>query len=71
MRGDLSPESDVAGYEVVWRRTDQPRWESSRDAGLAQELTLPLHKDDFVLGVRAYDRDGHRSPVAACGIVRA
>lgn len=71
VRWDPNPEPDVAGYEVVWRRTTSPTWEQLRDAGQATELTLPQHKDDWILGVRAYDRDGHRSLVAACGIVRA
>ncbi len=70
LRWSASPEPDVAGYEVVWRRTAAPAWEHQRDVGTATEHTLPLHKDDWVFGVRAYDRGGHRSPVAACGIVR-
>lgn len=69
VRWTAGPEPDLAGYEVVWRRTTAPDWEHRRDAGSATELRLPLHKDDWIFGVRAYDRDGHRSPVAACGIV--
>ncbi|MCX4243250.1 M20/M25/M40 family metallo-hydrolase [Paraliomyxa miuraensis] len=66
-----APEPDVAGYEVIWRATTAPSWEHARDVGTATEITLPLHKDDWIFGVRTYDRDGHRSPVAACGITKA
>jgi len=70
LRWDANPEPDVAGYEVVWRRTDQPIWEHVKDVGDTVETTLPLHKDDWIFGVRAYDHEGYRSPVAACGILR-
>lgn len=64
------PEPDLAGYEVVWRPTSAPDWTHQRDVGTQTSVTLPLHKDDWIFGVRAYDRDGYRSPVAACGVVR-
>ena len=62
-----SPEPDVAGYEVVWRATTSPVWEQSRDVGDVTEATIDLSKDNWVFGVRAYDHDGYRSPVAALG----
>nr|MCH9688560.1 M28 family metallopeptidase [Deltaproteobacteria bacterium] len=65
-----NPEPDVAGYEVVWRATTSPTWEHLHDAGTSTSVTLPLHKDDWIFGVRAYDRDGYRSPVSACGVLR-
>lgn len=70
VRWSRSPETDVAGYEVVWRGTTSPAWERTFDAGPATELRLDLCKDDGILGVRAYDRDGFRSPVAACGAAK-
>ena len=70
LRWQPAPEPDVAGYEVVWRPTTGSTWESSRDVGHATEITLPLAKDDLVFGVRTYDRDGYRSPVAACDVAR-
>lgn len=70
LRWSPAPEPDVAGYEVVWRPTTSSTWETSRDVGEATELTLPLPKDDFSFGVRTYDREGYRSPVAACDIAR-
>ena len=56
-------EPDLAGYEVVWRRTTSATWEARSDAGMATEARMPLSKDDLFYGVRAYDRDGYRSPV--------
>jgi hypothetical protein len=59
-----SPEPDVAGYEVVWRETTSAVWQHARDVGDAEQATLPINKDNYFVGVRAYDSDGYRSPVA-------
>jgi len=64
LRWDPSPEPDVAGYEVVWRKTTSPVWEHVRDVGDVTEATIELSKDNWLFGVRAYDDDGYRSPVA-------
>ena len=37
-------------------------WQLAKDAGKATDATLPLNKDNFFFAVRAYDRDGFRSP---------
>lgn len=67
LRWDPSPEPDVAGYEVVWRLTTEHEWSHARDVGAATEATLSINKDNYFFGVRAYDRDGYRSPVSFCG----
>ncbi len=60
-----SPAPDLAGYEVVWRDTTAPDWHHVRPVGNVTRATLRgLSKDDFHFGVRAVDRDGHRSPVS-------
>ena len=64
LRWTASPSADVAGYEVAWRATTSATWEHARDVGRATEARLPVSKDDFFLGVRAYDTRGYRSPVA-------
>jgi hypothetical protein len=63
LRWTRSPESDVAGYEVVRRATTSAAWEHASDVGDVVEATLPFSKDDWIFGVRAYDRDGFRSLV--------
>ena len=63
LRWEPSPEPDVAGYEVVWRETTAAQWSHATDVGMAVEVTLPMSKDNVFFGVRAYDRDGYRSPV--------
>lgn len=63
-RWDRSPEPDVAGYEIVWRPTDQAYWTNAIDVGDVTEHTLEISKDNFFFGVRAYDEWGFRSPVA-------
>jgi hypothetical protein len=70
LRWSASPEPDVAGYEVVWRDTTEPRWTDSTDVGNVTQITLPLNKDNVFIGVRAYDSEGYRSPVGFAGAAR-
>lgn len=63
LRWNAPADPDVAGYEVVWRSTSSPEWESSRDVGPANEIRMPQSKDRYFFGVRAYDRDGNRGLV--------
>lgn len=64
LRWDACPEPDVAGYEIVWRETTSPVWQHSKDVGNVTEGTVDLSKDNWAFGLRAYDRDGYRSPVS-------
>ncbi|HEX8459698.1 MAG TPA: M28 family metallopeptidase [Pyrinomonadaceae bacterium] len=57
-------EDDLAGYEIVWRDTASPVWTNSRAVGNVTSYTVAgLSKDNYFFGVRAVDREGHRSPV--------
>tara|TARA_R110002073_G_scaffold239285_1_gene400780 strand:+ start:324841 stop:326733 length:1893 start_codon:yes stop_codon:yes gene_type:complete len=64
LRWDPSPESDVMGYEIVWRESTSWKWEHAEDVGNATEGTVPMSKDNYLFGVRAYDKDGYRSVVS-------
>jgi hypothetical protein len=64
MRWDRGTEADLAGYEIVWRPTTVPDWTMSVPVGDVTTATINLSKDNVFFGVRAVDRDGHRSPVA-------
>ncbi|MHC4234570.1 MAG: M28 family metallopeptidase [Planctomycetota bacterium] len=64
LRWRANTEPDLAGYEVVWRDTTAPDWEHSRFVGNTTQFTVDLSKDNYAFGVRAVDRDGHRSVVA-------
>lgn len=58
-------ESDLAGYEVVWRDTTSPVWTNSRSVSTATSYrAVGLSKDNYFFGVRAVDRDGNRSVVS-------
>ncbi|WP_327678415.1 M28 family metallopeptidase [Streptomyces sp. NBC_00467] len=57
-------ESDLAGYEVVWRETTDPEWTHVVRAGNTTRHTVDLSKDNVFFGVRAVNRAGLRSPVA-------
>lgn len=67
LRWDRSPEPDVAGYEIVWRDTTSPTWDHVKDVGNVTEATLEENKDNYFFGIRAYDKDGYRSPVSFPG----
>ena len=65
LRWSPSAATDLAGYEVLWRDTTAPTWEHALFVGDRTRITLPeLSKDDWHFGVRAVDREGHRSLVA-------
>jgi hypothetical protein len=65
VRWNADPESDVAGYEIVWRESSDPDWTHAINVGKVTDFTLQgLNKDNLQVGVRAVDRDGDRSPVA-------
>jgi hypothetical protein len=64
LRWEPSTEPDLAGYEVVWRDTTEPTWTHSKDFGPATEAHLDLNKDNVFFGVRAYDKQGYKSPVS-------
>ena len=63
LKWTASPEPDVAGYEIVWRETTAFQWQKSQDVGNVTEATVPVNKDNYFVGVRAYDKEGYRSPV--------
>ncbi|MBK9387603.1 MAG: M28 family peptidase [Planctomycetes bacterium] len=65
LRWEASLSGDLAGYEVVRRATSAPEWEETVWRGAGTRVELPQSADDFVYGVRAIDRDGWKSPVAA------
>lgn len=73
IRWDPSPEPDVAGYEIVVRETTAPAWTVLSTLEIEGAVTKPitvadinLSKDNFFFGVRAFDKDGYRSPVSFC-----
>ncbi|MFB4280766.1 M20/M25/M40 family metallo-hydrolase [Nonomuraea sp. MTCD27] len=61
---DRGTDPDLAGYEIVWRETTSPEWTHAIDVGDVTTATVDLAKDNVQFGLRAVDRDGHRSPVA-------
>ena len=58
-------ESDVVGYEIVWRDSTDPNWTHALRVGNVTSFTVTgLNKDNTQFGVRAIDSDGDRSPVS-------
>ncbi len=55
------PAIGAASYEIVWRSTTAPDWQYASNVGNVTEATVPVSKDDYILGVRAIDARGHRS----------
>ncbi|MEZ6210806.1 MAG: hypothetical protein R3B46_06100 [Phycisphaerales bacterium] len=68
IRWDASPEPDVAGYEVVARRTTRRAVERSFDVRRQSVVHDGSAQGQLVLRRSAYDKDGYRSPVAFCGV---
>lgn len=56
-----NPESDLAGYEIVWRETTAPFWQGAQFVGDVLRGHVPLSKDDYLFSVRAVSSGGHRS----------
>ncbi|HKD97820.1 MAG TPA: M20/M25/M40 family metallo-hydrolase [Micromonosporaceae bacterium] len=65
LRWNQGTESDLAGYEVVWRDSIAQDWTNVIPVGNVTTATIDLSKDNVQFGIRALDTDGHRSPVAA------
>jgi hypothetical protein len=65
LRWDLGKDPDLAGYEIVWRETTEPQWSGRRFVGRVGTYVMrAMSKDNYFFGVRAVDKQGHRSPVA-------
>jgi Peptidase family M28 len=58
-------DSNLAGYEVVWRDTEDPDWTHIVPVGNVTSVSFPFFaKDNFLIGVRAVYTNGMHSPVA-------
>jgi len=65
LKWDANKETDLAGYEIVWRDTTSPVWTNSKTVGNVTSYTMKgLSKDNFFFGVRAVDKQGNKSPVS-------
>ncbi|KAJ7453691.1 Zn-dependent exopeptidase [Mycena galericulata] len=54
----------AAGYEVVWRASENPFWTHSIPVGKVSKTTILLSKDNAQFGVRAVGANGFKSPAA-------
>lgn len=64
LRWEANKEPDLYGYEIVWRDTAWPTWQGVKPVGKVTSFTLKgMSKDNYFFGVRAVDKEGHRSPV--------
>ena len=65
LRWEANKETDLAGYEIVWRDTTAPVWTNALFVGNVTSYTVKgMSKDNYFFGVRAVDRDGNRSPAS-------
>jgi len=61
---DANTETDLAGYEVMWRETTEPDWTHVVAVGNVTTASFPhFSRDNVFWGVRSVDKAGHRSPV--------
>jgi hypothetical protein len=65
IKWDAGTESDLSGYEIVWRDTVSPVWTNSQPVGNVTSFVMKgMSKDNYFFGVRAVDKDGNKSPVS-------
>lgn len=51
-------------YEIVWRQTTDPTWTHVKAIEKETKYTAPgISKDNYIFGVRAVGKDGHKSMV--------
>src|SRR5256884_9326122 len=63
IRWDANKETDLPGYEIVWRDTTEATWTHSLAVGSVNAYTMKgMSKDNYFFGVRAVDKEGNRSP---------
>ncbi len=58
------PVAGAVTYELVWRATSEAEWTHRKDVGNVTSATLPISKDDWIVGIRARDASGNASVVA-------
>ena len=64
LKWEANTETDLAGYEVVWRDTSSAVWTNSVFVGKETSHTMKeMSKDNYFFGVRAVDKEGNKSPV--------
>ncbi|HEV8593112.1 MAG TPA: M28 family metallopeptidase [Pyrinomonadaceae bacterium] len=64
LKWDAITDTDLAGYEIVWRDTTSAEWTNSTFVGNVTTYTAKaMSKDNYFFGVRAIDKSGNKSPV--------
>lgn len=62
---EAGKDPDIAGYEIVWRDTNEAMWMHARAVGNVNSFSMKgMSKDNYFFGVRAVDKQGHKSPAS-------
>ncbi|MDQ3712783.1 MAG: M20/M25/M40 family metallo-hydrolase [Acidobacteriota bacterium] len=65
LKWEIGTETDLAGYEIVWRETTSPVWTNSQTVGNVTNFVVRnMSKDNYFFGVRAVDKSGNKSFVS-------
>ncbi len=65
LKWDAGQETDLAGYEIVWRETTGAIWTNAHTVGNVTSFVMKgMSKDNYFFGVRAVDKNGNKSPVS-------
>lgn len=64
LKWDASTDTDLAGYELVWRDTTSAEWKGAKFVGnVTTHTAKAMSKDNYFFGLRAVDKAGNKSPV--------
>ncbi len=65
LKWEAGAETDLAGYEIVWRDTTGAVWTNAQAVGSVTNFVMKnMSKDNYFFGVRAVDKAGNKSPVS-------
>jgi hypothetical protein len=63
LKWDANTDTDIAGYEIVWRDTTSPVWTNALNVGNVTTYVMKaMSKDNFFFAIRAVDKAGNKSP---------
>ena len=65
LKWEANKETDLSGYEILWRDTTSPVWTKARAVGNVTSYILKgMSKDNYFFGIRSVDKQGNKSLIS-------